>query len=84
MGVAVTLLLGGGTLAFSGPTLSWLDAAAWCLLIPVMTSFAGMNFTGATTYTSLSGVRREMKIAVPIQVAAAVIGVVLWVSGRFV
>ncbi|MFO7907276.1 MAG: mercury methylation corrinoid protein HgcA [Pirellulaceae bacterium] len=84
IGVALTLLLGGWTLAFSGITPSWLDAAAWCLLIPVTTSVAGMNFTGATTYTSLSGVRREMRIAVPIQVAVAVVGVILWVSGRFV
>lgn len=84
IGVALTLLLGGGTLALSGLTLSWLDAAAWCLLVPMTTSVAGMNFTGATTYTSLSGVRREMKIAVPIQVAAAVAGVLLWGIGRFV
>jgi acetyl-CoA decarbonylase/synthase complex subunit gamma len=43
-----------------------------------------MNFTGATTYTSLSGVRREMRVAVPIQAAAAGVGVVLWLIGRFV
>ncbi len=60
------------------------SAAAWCLLIPVVASFMGMNFTGATTYTSLSGVRREMRAAVPLQVAAATLGVTLWLIGRFV
>lgn len=43
-----------------------------------------MNVTGSTTYTSLSGVRREMRIAVPIQAGAAVIGTVLWMAGRFI
>ena len=84
IGVALALLLGGWTLAFPGIAPSWFDAAAWCLLIPVTTSFAGMNFTGATTYTSLSGVRREMRIAVPIQAGAAVVGVILWMTGRFI
>ena len=84
IGVALMLLLGGWNLAFPGLASSWFEVAAWCLLIPVTTSFAGMNFTGATTYTSLSGVRREMRIAVPIQAAAAIVGVILWVTGRFV
>lgn len=63
---------------------SWFSLAAWCLLVPTVTSFMAMNFTGATTYTSLSGVRREMRVAVPIQAAAAVVGVTLWLIGRFV
>lgn len=42
-----------------------------------------MSFTGASTYTSLSGVVKEMRIAVPLQVAAAVVGVLLWVAGLF-
>ena len=66
--------------AFSG----WPTVAAWCLLVPAVASFLAMNFTGATTYTSLSGVRREMALAVPIQAVCAVAGVVLWLVGRFV
>lgn len=63
---------------------SWVSAAAWCLIIPVTASFAAMGYTGTTTYTSLSGVRREMRIAVPIQATAAILGGVLWIAGRFV
>ncbi len=63
---------------------NWATAAAWFLMIPAITSFLAMNFTGSSTYTSLSGVRREMRIAVPIQVACAAVGLVLWVAGRFV
>ena len=57
---------------------------AWILLILAISSFLGMNFTGASTYTSLSGVRREMRIAVPLQIAFAVIGFGLWLTGRFI
>jgi hypothetical protein len=60
-----------------------LGLAGWCLLLPAWVSFLAMNFTGATPYTSLSGVRREMRVAVPIQAAAAVLGIVLWLAGRF-
>ncbi len=61
-----------------------LDVAAWCLLIPAVASFLVMNFTGATTFTSLSGVRREMRIALPAQMVAGVVGVAAWLIGRFV
>ena len=53
------------------------------LLIPAVSSFVAMNFTGVSTYTSLSGVRREMRVAVPLQAACAVIGAGLWLTGRF-
>jgi hypothetical protein len=62
----------------------WLSLAAWCLAIPAVASFLAMNFTGSTNYTSLSGVRREMRVAVPVQAACAGLGAVLWLVGRFV
>jgi len=62
----------------------WLNAAAWALIIPALTSFIVLNFTGASTYTSLSGVKREVRVAVPIQLVCAVLGIGLWVAGRFV
>jgi acetyl-CoA decarbonylase/synthase complex subunit gamma len=37
-----------------------------------------MNFTGASTYTSLSGVKKEMRVAVPLQIVGALTGVILW------
>jgi hypothetical protein len=60
------------------------SAAGWLLLLVAVASFSAMNFTGASTYTSLSGVRREMRIAVPMQIAAAAIGIGLLLAGRFV
>jgi acetyl-CoA decarbonylase/synthase complex subunit gamma len=62
---------------------NWAETIGWVLLVPVISSFLTMNFTGASTYTSLSGVRREMRVAVPIQIAAAFVGLGMWVAGRF-
>ena len=61
----------------------WLNTAAWALLIPATASFMAMNFTGASTYTSLSGVRREMAVAVPIQIVCVVVGAGFWIAARF-
>jgi hypothetical protein len=55
---------------------------AWLLLIPAIASFLGMEFTGASTYTSLSGVKKEMRLAVPLQVAAGICGLLLLVWAR--
>jgi len=55
----------------------------WLLIVPAVSSFLAMNFTGASTFTSLSGVKKEMRIAAPMQIAGAVIGFGMWVTGRF-
>ncbi len=84
IGLAV-LLAGGLFLCYHANTADgWLSTAAWVLMIPALTSFVTLNFTGASTYTSLSGVKREVKIAVPIQLVCAAVGVGLWLVGRFV
>lgn len=49
-------------------------------LLVTFSSFLSMNFTGASTYTSLSGVRKEMNYAVPAQISALVIGLIFLVK----
>ncbi len=71
-------------LVYRGPFESLLTLAAWVLIIPAVSSFLAMNFTGSSTYTSLSGVKREMRVAVPLQIGAAAIGLGLWITGLFV
>jgi acetyl-CoA decarbonylase/synthase complex subunit gamma len=51
--------------------------------MPAIAAFTAMNFTGSTTYTSLSGVKKEMRFAVPAQIIVAVLGLSLWVTARF-
>ena len=63
---------------------SYFGIVSWLFIIPAITSFIFMNYTGVSTYTSLSGVIKEMRIAMPVQIAFAVIGIGLWVTGLFV
>jgi len=81
LALLAVFLAGGGWrfLARADP----LSTVAWCLFIPTATSFLAMNFTGASTYTSLSGVRKEVAIAWPIQAFLAAISTVIWLIGRF-
>lgn len=79
VGLVVTVVL--FLFKFTG---SGLEKVAWIFLIPVVSSFLAMNFTGASTYTSLSGVQKEMRLAVPLQVIAGVLGMGLWITGRFI
>ena len=61
-----------------------LEIIAWFLIVPALAAFLGMNFTGASTYTSLSGVRKEMKWAVPVQIAGGAMGICIWLVSRFI
>jgi acetyl-CoA decarbonylase/synthase complex subunit gamma len=55
------------------------ESLSLLLVAAAFSSYLGMNFTGASTYTSLSGVRAEMKWAVPLQIISAIAGVAGWV-----
>ena len=52
-----------------GPSL-----AALLLIVPAVTAYFAMNFTGCSTFTSLSGVQKEMRIAVPVIIFSVVAG----------
>jgi len=62
---------------------NWVELAAWFFLVPAVTAYLAMNFTGASTYTSLSGVKKEMRWAVPLEIAAGTAGLGLWIGSRF-
>jgi acetyl-CoA decarbonylase/synthase complex subunit gamma len=59
------------------------EIIAWFILTVTASSFIAMNFTGASTYTSLSGVKKEMKWAIPSQIAGLIAAVILWISSLF-
>lgn len=61
-----------------------IEIIAWFFLIPAITAYLAMDFTGASTYTSLSGVKKEMKWAVPLEIVAGATGLLLWVGSLFV
>jgi len=51
------------------------EKIGWGLLLAAIVSFMALNFTGTSTYTSMSGVKKEMKIAIPLQLIAAAAGI---------
>ncbi len=55
---------------------SWLLKGSYLLALPAITSFLSLNFTGSTTYTSLSGVVREMGVALPAIIVFASLGAI--------
>jgi hypothetical protein len=69
-----------GWLAFSGAG-SPLSCAAAGLFALAGASFAAMNFTGTSTFTSLHGVEREMRMWVPWQIGGAAVAAVMWIAG---
>jgi hypothetical protein len=56
-----------------------IEAISVGLLNLSVSSFTAMNFTGSSTYTSLSGVKLEMKVAIPMQIGLAALGLMLFV-----
>lgn len=81
------LLWAAAVIRFNVPTgdlHGQVTAAAYILLLPAISAFLTMNFTGASTYTSLSGVQKEMKTAVPLIAGLTGIGLLLWCTRLFV
>lgn len=60
------------------------EILSWFLIITTISSFLAMNFTGSSTYTSLSGVKKEMKISIPIQIGFAFTGIGLQIVEKLI
>lgn len=70
-----------------GDWVTWagrIELLAWLLIIPALSAYLAMNFTGASTYTSLSGVKEEMRWAVPLEIGAGIVGLILWLGSHFI
>jgi hypothetical protein len=66
------------------PLISWGGAMTYFLLLPAISSFLAMGFTGSSTYTSLSGVVKEMGIALLAVITSAGLGMVFLIVQLFV
>jgi hypothetical protein len=60
------------------------QALEFLLAIPATTAFLALNFTGSTTFTSRSGVRREMYVYIPAMAWTFGIGILLAMAFVFV
>lgn len=66
------------------PQYSLLRAIAYLLVLPPVSAYYAMNFTGSSTYTSFSGVLKEMKIALPAIIISISLGIVLILVNSFI
>jgi hypothetical protein len=65
----------------------WLRPNPWIavsniLVLPVIAAYLALNFTGSTTFTSLSGVQKEIRLAAPALIASGAIGIVIRIALR--
>ena len=60
-----------------------LAGLALVLAATAVGSWLGMQFTGATPYTSPSGVEKEMRRAIPLQLGACVASAAVWIGSAF-
>ena len=83
-------LLGAISTACIGYAFGWftppllLLGIGYMLALPAHSAFLAMNFTGASTYTSFSGVIKEMKIAIPAIILFLAVGVILVLIKTFI
>jgi hypothetical protein len=71
-----------GALLF-GASLNWLNSLALIMAVAAVSSWCAMNFTGSSTFTSPSGVEKEMRKAIPAQAAALLVGGLCWIATAF-
>lgn len=66
------------------PEYGALKTIAYILILPSIAAYYAMNFTGSSTYTSFSGVIKEMKVAVPAIAISIGFGVVMLLLNCFI
>lgn len=66
----------------TGANWNLLTIIAAFLALPAVSAFYTLNFTGCSTYTSRSGVKKEMRIGLPVMGCAVVVAILLLTLGR--
>jgi hypothetical protein len=62
---------------FLEPAHNTLLLIAGYLFFPLASSYIALQFTGSTTFTGMSGVKKELRAAIPVYLAGAAIALVL-------
>lgn len=57
-----------------------LTVIAYLLVLPSVSAFYAMNFTGCSTFTSFSGVIKEMKISIPLIAVSIGLGLIILIT----
>jgi hypothetical protein len=68
--------------SFGYPAVPLMSALAAVLWTAGVSAYLALNFTGCSTYTSLSGVRKEIRAALPAIIVTVLVSAALWIIGR--
>jgi hypothetical protein len=82
-GAVTGFICGIGVISIFQAALQFWEALALILCTTAISSYLAMNFTGSTPFTSPSGVEKEMRKAIPLQVCAILIAVGAWIGSAF-
>lgn len=69
---------------FGSTKINIAEAFSLWIWIVATASFMAMNFTGATPFTSLSGVEKEMRRGLPVQCIGVTMALLLWIAAPFI
>lgn len=70
---AAVALASVGPMGFKSPLL---DGASY-VFFPALSSYVALQFTGSTPFTGMSGVKKEMKYAIPAYIASLAVSVII-------
>jgi hypothetical protein len=85
--------LRGGVLGFiagvfvvlaAGRGLPALSMASLLCMATAVSAWLALNFTGSSTFTSLSGVKKEISVAAPVLISLTAVAVILFIAGRII
>lgn len=77
-GTQLGLLWSAGWYFFAGHELGMIEIFASLLVFTSASAWCAFGFTGSTPFTSLSGVRKELRVALPASAGSFVAGCLLW------
>lgn len=81
---AITGLAVGFSTAFAfADSLVWLNTLALVIVTTTVSSWCAMHFTGSSTFTSPSGVEKEMRHAIPAQASGLLVSALCWFAAAF-
>jgi hypothetical protein len=85
-GVAGAVLAGGILLfrAASGAAVSVSATVSILLFVSAVSAYLALNYTGCSTYTSLSGVKKEIRCALPAIIGMVLLSGAIQIIGRIV
>jgi hypothetical protein len=63
--------------------ITWFEISGLMLFAVSVSSYLAMNFTGATPFTSPTGVEKEMRKSIPMQLLAIIIAAIIWIGDGF-